>query len=255
MPDFRVADTAPDHLKMRRAGLAAAGLWSLAGAWAMRELTDGWVPEYWVLTWPQGGKHAATLVEIGMWQPEEQHGLPGYRFRDWTDYQRPADKIRDDRAKGAERAAKSRARASERNGARPSATSRETRGARDANAARESHDSLPLPLTPGGPGGMNGSPPARADSQPAPQNPPRCRDHAAIPADQPVPPCGACRDLRRQHDDRTLADVAAEAHRRRADAEARRAAIDACTGCDDQGWRDTGAGLARCDHQPAEARS
>lgn len=105
-------------------------------------------------------------------------------------------------------------------------------------------------------GGEEVSPPARADSQPpAPHSPPRCPDHAAIPADQPVPPCGACRDLRKQHADRTLADVAAEAHRRRADAEARRAAIDACTGCDQQGWRDTGAGLTRCDHAPVEARS
>jgi hypothetical protein len=96
---------------------------------------------------------------------------------------------------------------------------------------------------------MNGSPPARADSQP-----PRCPDHENIPADQPVPPCGACRDRRRQAEDQALAVVQAGIDQRTSAAATRRAAIDACTGCDDQGWRDTGAGLARCDHQPAEAR-
>lgn len=30
----------------------------------------------------------------------------------------------------------------------------------------------------------------------------------------------------------------------------RRAAIDACNQCDDNGMRDTGQGLTRCNHQP-----
>lgn len=256
MPDFRVADTAPEHPKLRLAGLAAAGLWSLAGAWSMRELTDGWVPEYWTHGWPQGQRSAAALVEVGLWQPEERQGLTGYRFHDWPDYQRAAEKIRDERSKAADRAARSRARAAQRNGARTNEPSRDTRGttpaAPTAHATCESHDSLPLPLPPGGPGGMNGSPPARADSQ---TTPPRCPDHEHIPADQPVPPCGACRDLRQQAESDTLARVQAGIQDRADQAAARQAAIDGCTGCDQLGWRETGAGLVRCDHAPAEAPS
>jgi 5-methylcytosine-specific restriction endonuclease McrA len=93
MPDFRIADSAPEHPKLRQAGLAATGLWSLAGGWAMRELTDGWVPEYWIKSWPSGKKHAATLVKVGLWSPETRNGIPGYIYHDWDDYQRSSAQI------------------------------------------------------------------------------------------------------------------------------------------------------------------
>ncbi|MGH3834166.1 MAG: HNH endonuclease [Pseudonocardiaceae bacterium] len=97
MPDFRVADTAPEHQKLRAAGLAAAGLWALAGAYAMRELTDGWVPAYWVTTWPSGKRHAATLMKVGLWTAGERNGMPGYLFHDWQHYQRTAEQLAVDR--------------------------------------------------------------------------------------------------------------------------------------------------------------
>lgn len=97
MPDFRIADTAPEHRKLRSAGLAAAGLWALAGAYAMRELTDGWVPDYWVQTWPNGKKSGAALVAAGLWKIEERGGLPGYRFHDWLDYQRSEQQFASER--------------------------------------------------------------------------------------------------------------------------------------------------------------
>lgn len=90
MPDFRVADTAPEHPKLRAAGLAAAGLWSMAGAWAMRELTDGWVPDYWVASWPSGRRAATTLVKVGLWYREQRRGIDGYVYHDWEGYQRLA---------------------------------------------------------------------------------------------------------------------------------------------------------------------
>jgi hypothetical protein len=105
LPDFRVADTAPEHPKLRAAGLAAAGLWSLAGAYAMNpaHMTDGWVPLHWVQTWPSGKKHAAKLVEVGLWREETRNGLAGYRFHDWSDSQRSSSKVEDDRRKARER--------------------------------------------------------------------------------------------------------------------------------------------------------
>lgn len=138
MPDFRVAETAPEHPKLRAAGLAAAGLWSMAGGYAMRELTDGWVPDYWVQTWPAGKKHAATLVKVGLWTPQERSGIPGYRFHDWHDIQRAAAAIHAERAEGRERARRSREK--RRSGERPA----EASDAVTPDVRPESHDSLSL---------------------------------------------------------------------------------------------------------------
>lgn len=95
MPDFRIADTAAEHAKMRAAGPAAVGLWAMAGAYAMNpaHLTDGWVPAYWVISWPSGKKLASTLVKVGLWREEARDGMQGWLFHDWTDIQRSADEI------------------------------------------------------------------------------------------------------------------------------------------------------------------
>lgn len=109
MPDFRIAESAAEHRKLRAAGLPAAGLWSLAGAWAMRELTDGWVPAYWVASWPGGMKHARTLVSVGLWYAEERDRIPGYVFHDWPDYQRSAEQVEHERQRARDRMAAVRA--------------------------------------------------------------------------------------------------------------------------------------------------
>lgn len=103
MPDFRIDETAPEHRKLRTAGLAAAGLWAMAGAYCMKEGTDGWVPAYWVGTWPTGKRQAGVLVKVGLWSVEERDGLDGYRFHDFLNYQRSAASIDDERRKARER--------------------------------------------------------------------------------------------------------------------------------------------------------
>lgn len=110
MPDFRVADTAPEHPKMRAAGPAAIGLWAMAGAYSMNpsHLTDGWVPEHWVKTWPSGLKLATTLVKVGLWSRADRDGIAGYRFHDWMDTQRSASSIEDDKRKARDRMARAR---------------------------------------------------------------------------------------------------------------------------------------------------
>ena len=87
--------------------------------------------------------------------------------------------------------------------------------------------------------------PADADAPPPPPNPntpkvtgdtpadwstpddPRCRQHAGLPRDQ-VPPCGACAQARRWFQDQ-------KTHAK----QARRAAIQACTWCDERGMVQT----------------
>lgn len=96
--------------------------------------------------------------------------------------------------------------------------------------------------------------PADADAPPPPPHPddstpadwstpddPRCRQHAGLPRDQ-VPPCGACAAARRWFQDQ-------KTHAK----QARRAAIQACTWCDERGMVQTTDELGnplvtRCSH-------
>jgi hypothetical protein len=112
VPDFRVADTAPEHPKLRAAGIAAAGIWSMAGAHCMNpaHLTDGWVPEHWVHAWAGGRRAAAKLVEVRLWTRSARGGIPGYQFHDWLSIQRSAAQIEDEKAAARERAKRSRER-------------------------------------------------------------------------------------------------------------------------------------------------
>lgn len=110
MPDFRIDDTAPEHRKLRAAGLAAVGLWSMAGAYCMRPdvLSDGWVPMHFVTSWPAGKRHASTLVKVQLWIPEKRDGIDGYQFHDWLGYQRSRSKVEEEREAARERMARNR---------------------------------------------------------------------------------------------------------------------------------------------------
>lgn len=310
MPDFRVAETAAEHPKLRAAGLAAFGLWTAAGAWAMRELTDGWVPAYYVQTWPSGKRQAQKLVEVGLWYAETKNGIPGYRYHDWADFQRSADSVHEERAKARERAKQSRLskrssgerapeRAAERSGeastnvrvvggrARqvpahlrahapaptreaatnghpetlPPADTSKRSGEPNPDVRVESHDSRAL--TPwGGSFGREVSSSERATSQNA-QKPPKilCEKHAQMPPDQAIPPCGGCKRLRleaeqraEQHaaDEAFLAEVDAHAE---ADRAARRHLIDSCPDCDHNGMREFGDLVGHCTHPKLETAS
>jgi hypothetical protein len=96
--------------------------------------------------------------------------------------------------------------------------------------------------------GSSGS--EREPSRNAPR--PRCPKHAELPPDQRVPACGACKQLRVDAEQQ----AADQAGRDAEDRAARRAAIKACSHCDDNGMRDFGpVGLARCTHPTLEAVS
>lgn len=249
MPDFRVADTAPEHPKLRAAGLAAAGLWAMAGGYAMGQLTDGWVPEYWVTTWPSGKRHAATLVTVGLWRTEDRGGIPGFTFHDWHTIQRAADKIKEDRERAKDRAAKSR---------RAGSVQRT-----DSVRAENVHDSLSLALTPKGLSGEGTFGKQRAQDH---ERPPqttltsennRCTVHAALSPDQAVPNCGNCADLRRSAERHAAERDAAERDARAERRAERRAATEACDRCDDRGMREIGPERlpARCSHERSAVAS
>lgn len=276
MPDFRIADTAPEHRKLRAAGLPAAGLWALAGAYSTRELTDGWVPRHWVQGWPAGTKHAAALVRVGLWQHERRDGIDGYRFHDWHDYQQEATQHIERKQQSRKRTARWRERR-QRDGSGDASrdASRDGLGdaLRDADvtaSSSSSSSSLVVPLAGGSyetyaddldppddqsePDEPPGQPPdggvTSGNGHPPDPSAARCARHADDPDPPPCRGCAAAREAAERDAvaaRRAAAEaVSVEARRR---AEDRRRAVAECRLCDDSGY----AGGVVCDHDPGRA--
>jgi hypothetical protein len=87
MPWFKVDDglfTSRKVLSIPRSSrMQAMGLWCVAGAWAARELSDGFVPAYVVTELGATTRQADVLVNCGLWESADG----GYKFHDWVDYQ------------------------------------------------------------------------------------------------------------------------------------------------------------------------
>lgn len=278
MPDFRILDTADEHPKMRIAGPAAVGLWAMAGARAMRDLTDGWVSEHYVAGWPNGKRHAATLVKVGLWSREERRGVPGYQFHDWGQVQRTAAQIETERARSRDRKAASRGPSRSR---APSAVTADVTAGHNRDITWDN----PVP-TNGTPAGRPLAVTAESRKPPYPQHPEGVSGEgssgwqragvATIPPEQPneqgeeherqpcgrrhssADPCGGCGQARRSQTDQDRAD---EQRRRAA-----QAVVDACGMCDRDGFlHEVGSArpvspYTKCDHhtdhrqQVADAR-
>ena len=103
IPWFKTDDGFHSHPKARRASLAAIGLWNLCGSHAMAYKTDGFVPEWFVTGFPQGRRHAESLVRVGLWSNAIREDEHGYQFHDWLDYQQSAEEIERDRDRARER--------------------------------------------------------------------------------------------------------------------------------------------------------
>lgn len=111
MPHFRVDDGLDSHPKAERAGDDALGMWTRAGSWCMRYLTDGFVPDWWVKKQPNGTRKARKLVAVGLWiDGQERDGEHGYQFHDFVGpgRQDSREKIEADRELARKRKEKSR---------------------------------------------------------------------------------------------------------------------------------------------------
>lgn len=105
MPWFRVDDQLHAHPKPNKAGLAAMGLWTLAGSHCMSYLTDGVVERWWVESKPHGVELAARLVAAGLWHEHQD----GWVFHDWEEFQPTREQILAERGAAVERMRKVRA--------------------------------------------------------------------------------------------------------------------------------------------------
>jgi hypothetical protein len=108
---FNVDDMLHGHPKARKAGLEALGLWTVSGSYCNQYLTEGFVPEWFVLSWAGGKKLAAKLVAAGLWAPTPAGSPePGWIFHDWDHHQRSRAQIQADKEKNRKRQAAYRAR-------------------------------------------------------------------------------------------------------------------------------------------------
>lgn len=100
---FRMDDSFPSHPKVlgipRRERLATIGLWTLAGGWCAKQLTDGYLAEHMVEEIGGTAKAASMLVEVGLWDLTEG----GFQFHDWHHYNPTREEVEADRTAARER--------------------------------------------------------------------------------------------------------------------------------------------------------
>ncbi|MFD4444861.1 hypothetical protein ACFWPK_34310 [Nocardia sp. NPDC058519] len=82
MPWFRVDDDAAFHSKIVAAGNAAVGLWTRAGSYSSRELTDGFIPNHMIASMGTPAQ-AKKLVQVRLWDKVDG----GYQFHQWEERQ------------------------------------------------------------------------------------------------------------------------------------------------------------------------
>ena len=101
MVDFRVDDGFGNHPKTLGLSLEAVGLWTLAGAWCMRYLTDGHIPTEAVRAITTRQQPSRDLVARNLWVPIDD----GYQFVDWAQYQRTRGQVEAERERSRKRLA------------------------------------------------------------------------------------------------------------------------------------------------------
>ena len=99
---FNVDDSFYDHPKAWDAPDCAVALWTRAGSWSSRNLTDGFVPAGMPARFC--GDHEAAvreLLERGLWMRTKG----GYTFHDWTDWNQSKEAVKAKRTANARRQA------------------------------------------------------------------------------------------------------------------------------------------------------
>lgn len=249
MPWFKVDDTLHSHPKPRRAGLAAMGMWSLAGSYASQYVTEGFIPEWFVSSWPSGRKCAAELVRAELWTPGERDGEQGWWFHDWDHYQPSKDEVERDRESNRERQRRFREkrREAKRNAARNAVTNTVTNAVSNGTPTRPDPTRPEQGLTQVGeerPVTLRAAD-ATKHSPNKPTNPAdaRCTAHIGVADPGPCKGCKAAREDAERKAERVAQQIAREAEE----------AVKGCPDCHGSCWRENTDGTPvdpprRCDH-------
>jgi hypothetical protein len=182
---FKIDDSFYDHPKVFDAPDCAVALWTRAGTWSARNLTDGFVPAGMPARLCDDPETAVKeLVRRGLWLRISG----GFRFHDWADFQPSRDAVEDLRSKRAAAGRKGgQAKAAKQNGKQTS-----TNGVANASPVAKQN------AAPARPGPSSGTGGEVAHGGYARAEPPRqCREHE----DDPDPPaCGRCKTARQAHE-------------------------------------------------------
>lgn len=159
MPWFKVDDALTHSRKVlqipKRRRLAAMGLWTLAGSWCARELTDGLLPKYALEDFPVSQQAVHDLISVGLWHdldalptcahcsadvcPTFARGLAegSLLFHDWARYQpSKAEVVEERKANAARQKAWRRKKKEERNAVTDAVTDNVSNTASNETPAR-----------------------------------------------------------------------------------------------------------------------
>lgn len=269
MPWFKVDDQMHSHPKMRGLDMASRGLWVTAGSWCAAYMTDGEITEREMKLLGGTRRQAEKLVSAGLWRlVDDAPGARRYAFHDWAEFQPTRAETTAKRQRDAERKAEARAAKAAKQGIVDNVRSDASRtSARSPLYQGNAESALPDPSRPDPSLSVIGSQPTTGS-----------RGQADWPAGDELDALGAAtqraRDAgisetaikagtaeyqRRPNPKgpgllRTLINDAWDQERTRdAQDTAKQQRLDAianCDLCDENGMRDTGNGLARCNHQP-----
>lgn len=242
MPWFRVDDgfaNSKPVLKIpRRYRAAAVGLWTLAGTWSAKELTDGFVPEYILDDLASTPAMAGQLVLSGLWTKTVKDDVEGWQFVGWSDYQPTKVEVLTRRSEEAEKkrvAREARRRAAEqaKRGVSPRDSLGDMSGSPEG-VPRGVRSTRPDPTRP------DPSPPlletwvgegTLVDANGIPR--PHCSKHETNSPTVKCPECKARRLWDEANEDQLKAD---ELQRKRDEKAAAADALKNCRLCDSQGW-------------------
>jgi hypothetical protein len=84
MTRFKVDDGMHDHPKFDETSDAAIALWTRAGSWSCRYLTDGFIPLARVARLRGTLQSAEELVRAGLWHRVRDGHRDGFLFHDWS---------------------------------------------------------------------------------------------------------------------------------------------------------------------------
>jgi hypothetical protein len=112
----KLDDKLHSHRKPRKAGLEAMGLWAVCLSYCGDQLTDGFVPAWYVQTWVPGRrgiKLAEQLVDAELWERAALSGENGWLFHDYLLHNPSRDEVLANREFERQRKAEQRKRARE----------------------------------------------------------------------------------------------------------------------------------------------
>ena len=274
MPWFKVDDSFYDHPKFLDVPNAAVGLWTKAGAWCAKHLTDGVISAKCVRALGGTPAQIKALIKNGLWSEyKDDSGAKCYAFHDWFDMQPSREQVYEKREIERQKKRKQRTNQTSDNATTSRFAEMSPRDTGGDSPGDNPGDSLGLSLAPD-PTRPVPSQNRVTVSQPSNGDQGAGKKAGRLSLDELADATRRARQAgisdtaikagtqefeRRPHPKgpgllRTLINDAAEAESTTRQAEeatqARRQAIDACSLCDDNGMYYANGTAQRCNHKP-----